>query len=111
TFSVGRSPERTIHSALASWQGLSARTSTHASGCGLPRASSGSQFGPALCGNRRGVARSSWRRISMSAARVAVGTVELHLPDVGSLNANRHVLTGLHDRLRQPFHLSLSPVH
>jgi len=28
----------------------------------------------------------------MSAARVAVGTVELHLPDVGSLKGKRHVL-------------------
>ena len=30
----------------------------------------------------------------MSAARVAVGTVELHLPDVGSLKGKRHVLEG-----------------
>src|SRR6266851_3295434 len=33
----------------------------------------------------------------MSVARVAVGTVELHLPDVGSLKGKRHVLKGLKD--------------
>jgi len=39
----------------------------------------------------------------MSAARVAVGTVELHLPDVGSLK-------GLKDRLRQRFEISVAEV-
>ena len=34
----------------------------------------------------------------MSGARVAVGTVELHLPDVGSLKGKRHTLKGLKDR-------------
>src|SRR5262249_744211 len=49
TFSVGRSPRR---------------IPTYASGCGLPRASSGSQFGPALCGNTWRVANTRWRRTS-----------------------------------------------
>jgi hypothetical protein len=31
----------------------------------------------------------------MSAARVALGMVELHLPDVESLKGKRHVLKGL----------------
>ena len=39
----------------------------------------------------------------MSGARVAVGTVELHLPDVGSLKGKRHALKGLKDTLRRRF--------
>lgn len=47
----------------------------------------------------------------MSAARVAVGTVELHLPDVGSLKGKRHTLRGLKDRLRQRFQISVAEVN
>ena len=42
----------------------------------------------------------------MSGARVAVGTVELHLPDVGSLKGKRHVLKGLKEKLRHRFEIS-----
>ena len=46
----------------------------------------------------------------MSAARVAVGTVELHLPDVGSLKGKRHVLKGLKEKVRQRFAISVAEV-
>src|SRR5438445_406566 len=46
----------------------------------------------------------------MSVARVAVGTVELHLPDVGSLKGKRHVLKGLKDKLRRRFEVSVAEV-
>jgi hypothetical protein len=46
----------------------------------------------------------------MSAARVAVGTVEIHLPDVGSLKGKRHALKGLKDKLRQRFEVSVAEV-
>ena len=46
----------------------------------------------------------------MSAARVAVGTVELHLPDVGSLKGKRHVLKGLKEKLRHRFEISVAEV-
>jgi uncharacterized protein YlxP (DUF503 family) len=46
----------------------------------------------------------------MSAARVAVGTVEIHLPDVGSLKGKRHALKGLKDKLRQRFAISVAEV-
>jgi uncharacterized protein len=46
----------------------------------------------------------------MSAARVVVGTVELHLPDVGSLKGKRHVLKGLKEKLRHRFELSVAEV-
>ena len=46
----------------------------------------------------------------MSAARVAVGTVELHLPDVGSLKGKRHALKGLKQKLRQRFEISVAEV-
>jgi uncharacterized protein YlxP (DUF503 family) len=46
----------------------------------------------------------------MSAARVAVGTVEIHLPDVGSLKGKRHALKGLKDKLRQRFEISVAEV-
>jgi uncharacterized protein YlxP (DUF503 family) len=46
----------------------------------------------------------------MSAARVAVGTVDIHLPDVGSLKAKRHALKGLKQRLRQQFEISVAEV-
>ena len=46
----------------------------------------------------------------MSGARVAVGTVELHLPDVGSLKGKRHVLNGLKEKLRHRFEISVAEV-
>jgi uncharacterized protein YlxP (DUF503 family) len=46
----------------------------------------------------------------MPGARVAVGTVELHLPDVGSLKGKRHALKGLKEKLRQRFELSVAEV-
>jgi len=46
----------------------------------------------------------------MSEARVAVGTVELHLPDVGSLKGKRHALNGLKEKLRQRFEISVAEV-
>ena len=46
----------------------------------------------------------------MSAARVAVGTVELHLPDVGSLKGKRHALKGLKEKLRHRFEISVAEV-
>jgi uncharacterized protein len=46
----------------------------------------------------------------VSAARVAVGTVELHLPDVGSLKGKRHVLKGLKEKVRARFEVSVAEV-
>jgi uncharacterized protein YlxP (DUF503 family) len=46
----------------------------------------------------------------MSAARVALGTVELHLPDVGSLKGKRHVLKGLKEKLRRRFEIAVAEV-
>jgi hypothetical protein len=46
----------------------------------------------------------------MSVARVAVGTVELHLPDVGSLKGKRHALKGLKEKLRHRFAVSVAEV-
>jgi uncharacterized protein YlxP (DUF503 family) len=46
----------------------------------------------------------------MSAARVAVGTVELHLPDVGSLKGKRHILKGLKERVRARFEVAVAEV-
>jgi uncharacterized protein YlxP (DUF503 family) len=46
----------------------------------------------------------------MSAARVAVGTIELHLPDVGSLKGKRHVLKGLKEKVRQRFEVAVAEV-
>ena len=46
----------------------------------------------------------------MSVARVAVGTLELHLPDVGSLKGKRHVLKGLKERVRARFEVSVAEV-
>jgi uncharacterized protein YlxP (DUF503 family) len=46
----------------------------------------------------------------MAPARVAIGTVELHLPDVGSLKGKRHALKGLKERLRQRFEISVAEV-
>jgi len=44
-------------------------------------------------------------------ARVAVGTVELHLPDVDSLKGKRHILKGLKERVRQRFEVSVAEVN
>ena len=46
----------------------------------------------------------------MSRARVAVGTVELHLPDVESLKDKRHVLKGLKEKVRHRFEVSVAEV-
>jgi hypothetical protein len=46
----------------------------------------------------------------MGAARVAVGTVELRLPEADSLKAKRHVLKGLKERLRQRFEVAVAEV-
>jgi uncharacterized protein len=46
----------------------------------------------------------------VSAARVALGLVELHLPDVGSLKDKRHVLKGLKERVRARFEVSVAEV-
>jgi uncharacterized protein YlxP (DUF503 family) len=43
-------------------------------------------------------------------ARVAVATVELHLPDVGSLKGKRHALKGLKERVRARFEVSVAEV-
>ena len=46
----------------------------------------------------------------MSAARVALGMVELHLPDVESLKGKRHVLKGLKEKVRARFEVSVAEV-
>jgi len=46
----------------------------------------------------------------MPVGRVAVGTVELHLPDVGSLKGKRHVLKGLKEKLRRRFEVAVAEV-
>jgi hypothetical protein len=46
----------------------------------------------------------------MSAARVALGTIELHLPDVDSLKGKRHVLKGLKERVRIRFEVAVAEV-
>ena len=46
----------------------------------------------------------------MSAARVALGMVELHLPDVESLKGKRHVLKGLKEKVRARFECSVAEV-
>src|SRR5262249_9147094 len=47
---------------------------------------------------------------AVSAARVALGLVELHLPDVGSLKGKRHVLKGLKEKVRARFEVSVAEV-
>jgi len=47
----------------------------------------------------------------VSQARVAVGTVELHLPGVGSLKDKRHVLKGVKEKVRQRFEVSVAEVN
>lgn len=46
----------------------------------------------------------------MSAARVALGTVELHLPGVQSLKDKRHVLKGLKEKVRHRFEVAVAEV-
>jgi uncharacterized protein YlxP (DUF503 family) len=46
----------------------------------------------------------------MSAARVALGMVELHLPDVDSLKGKRQALKGLKERVRARFEVSVAEV-
>lgn len=46
----------------------------------------------------------------MSLARVAVGTVELHLPDAGSLKAKRHILKGLKEKVKHRFEVAVAEV-
>jgi uncharacterized protein len=46
----------------------------------------------------------------VAGARVAVGTVELHLPDVDSLKGKRHVLKGLKEKVRARFEVSVAEV-
>ena len=46
----------------------------------------------------------------MSAARVAVGTVEIHLPDVGSMKGKRRALKGLVEKVRRRFEISVAEV-
>lgn len=46
----------------------------------------------------------------MSAARVALGLVELHLPDVLSLKDKRHVLKGLKEKVRARFEVAVAEV-
>jgi uncharacterized protein YlxP (DUF503 family) len=46
----------------------------------------------------------------MSSARVALGLVELHLPDVLSLKDKRHVLKGLKQKVRARFEVAVAEV-
>ena len=46
----------------------------------------------------------------MSGARVALGMVELHLPDVDSLKGKRHALKGLKEKVRARFEVSVAEV-
>lgn len=46
----------------------------------------------------------------MSSARVALGLVELHLPDVLSLKDKRHVLKGLKQKVRMRFEVAVAEV-
>jgi uncharacterized protein YlxP (DUF503 family) len=46
----------------------------------------------------------------VSIARVALGTVELHLPEVGSLKGKRHILKSLKDKLRHRFEVAVAEV-
>src|SRR5207248_11793221 len=46
----------------------------------------------------------------VSAARVAIGTVELHFPDVLSLKGKRHVLKGLKEKVRARFEVAVAEV-
>lgn len=41
---------------------------------------------------------------------MALGTVELHLPDAGSLKDKRHVLRGLKEKVRSRFEVAIAEV-
>ena len=41
---------------------------------------------------------------------MAVGLVEIHLPDVGSLKGKRHALKGLKERVRARYEVSVAEV-
>jgi len=43
-------------------------------------------------------------------AQIAVGTVELHLPDVHSLKEKRHILKGIKEKVRSRFNVSIAEV-
>ena len=46
----------------------------------------------------------------MAGARVALGTIELHLPGVDSLKGKRHVLKGLKEKVRVKFEVAVAEV-
>jgi len=46
----------------------------------------------------------------MARARVGLGTVELHLPGVGSLKEKRHVLKGLKEKVKHRFDVAVAEV-
>ncbi len=46
----------------------------------------------------------------MAGARVALGTIELHLPGVDSLKGKRHVLKGLKEKVRAKFEVAVAEV-
>jgi hypothetical protein len=46
----------------------------------------------------------------VSVARVALGMLELHLPEVGSLKGKRHALKGLKEKVRHRFDVSVAEV-
>lgn len=46
----------------------------------------------------------------MASARVALGTVEVHLPEVGSLKGKRHIVQSLKERVRARFEVSVAEV-
>ncbi len=46
----------------------------------------------------------------MARVRVAVGTVELHLPEVGSLKEKRHALKGLKEKVKHRFDVTVAEV-
>jgi uncharacterized protein YlxP (DUF503 family) len=46
----------------------------------------------------------------VSAARIALGTVEVHLPDAGSLKGKRHLLKGLKEKVKHRFEVSIAEV-
>jgi uncharacterized protein YlxP (DUF503 family) len=41
---------------------------------------------------------------------VGICTIELHLPESGSLKSKRHILKGIRDRIRNRFNVSLAEV-
>jgi uncharacterized protein YlxP (DUF503 family) len=46
----------------------------------------------------------------MSVARVALGTVDVHLPDVDSLKGKRQILKSLKDKVRSRFEVAVAEV-